>query len=203
MNLKTFICGDYRNNCYVLNKEDSKEAVVIDPGAPNKDLEKYLAENKLDVKYIFLTHGHGDHTDGIPRLKEMFPEVKLVAGKNEAKLLADSRCGYGVGDLTSDIEAVDGDSYDFCGMHFDILETPGHTPGGISIYMKNEKIVFSGDTLFFASIGRTDFYGGNYAAIIKSITEKLFSLPNDTRVLPGHDRETSIEFERNCNPFVN
>ncbi len=202
MKIERFVCGMIMNNCYVLHNDDSKEAVIIDPGAQNSELEKYLVKNELDIKYIILTHGHGDHTGGIDRIKELYPEVKLMASKKEAKLLYDRHISFGKGGIVADINLSDGQELDICGMHFDIIETPGHTPGGICIYVKSEKTLFSGDTLFQASIGRTDFPGGNYAEIISSITDKLFKLPDDTRVLCGHEGETKIGFERKYNPFV-
>jgi len=202
MKIARFVCGQIMNNCYVLNSDDNKEAVIIDPGYPNRELEKYLIENQLDIKYILLTHGHGDHTGGIDRIKELYPNAQLAASKKEAKLLFDRHISFGQGGIVADINLNDGDSLDYCGMHFDVIETPGHTPGGVCYYVKSEKILFSGDTLFQCSIGRTDFPGGSYAELESSITKKLFLLPDDTRVLCGHEGETQIGYERKYNPFV-
>lgn len=202
MKIAKFVCGPIMNNCYVLNVEDSKEAIIIDPGAPNRELEKYLIINQLDIKYIILTHGHGDHTGGIDRIKELYPEVKLMAGKKEANLLYNRNMSFGQGGIVADINVLDDDEMDLCGIHFRFIETPGHTPGGICIYVKEEKTLFSGDTLFMYSIGRTDFPGGDYEQIISSIKDKLFKLPDDTRVLCGHEMETVLGKEKQFNPFV-
>ncbi len=202
MKIACFVCGPIMNNCYVLNQEDSFDAMIVDPGAENLKLENYLFANKLNVKYIVLTHGHGDHTGGIERIKEMYPEAKLIANKQEAKLLYDRNVSFGKGGIVADINVVDNDEMDLCGIHVKFIATPGHTPGGMCIYIKSEKTLFSGDTLFFCSIGRTDFPGGSYSDLIDSIKNKLFLLPDDTRVLCGHEMETTIGKEKQFNPFV-
>lgn len=202
MKIERFVCGMIMNNCYVLNNETGSEALVIDPGYPNRELEAYLMANKLDVKYIILTHGHGDHTGGIDRLRELYPELKLVASKKEAKLLYNRNMSFGQGGIVADMELQGEGELELCGIKMQIIETPGHTPGGICIYIESEKTLFSGDTLFQASIGRTDFPGGSYTELISSIKEKLLALPDDTRVLCGHEGETTIGAERMYNPFV-
>lgn len=202
MRIERFVCGMIMNNCYVLSGENSSEAVVIDPGYPSGDLEAYLADAGLDVKYILLTHGHGDHTGGIDRLRSLYPGVKLIAAKKEAKLLYDRSMSFGQGGIVADIELIDNEDIELCGIKMHIIGTPGHTPGGICIYVEAEKTLFSGDTLFRMSIGRTDFPGGNYSELIDSIKNKLLVLPDDTRVLCGHEEETTIGIERTYNPFV-
>ena len=202
MKLACFVCGMIANNCYVLTADDSKDAIVIDPGAPSNKLEEYLFNNNLDVKYMILTHGHGDHTGGIDRIKDLYPESKLIACKKEAKLLYDRHMSFGQGGIVADINVVDNEEMDICGFHLRFIETPGHTPGGMCIYIKSEKLLFSGDTLFMYSIGRTDFPGGSYNDLIDSIKNKLFLLPDDTRVLCGHEMETMLGKEKQFNPFV-
>ncbi|MDO5441958.1 MAG: MBL fold metallo-hydrolase [Bacillota bacterium] len=202
MIIKTFVCGMIRNNCYVLTIDNSNEAVIIDPGAQNSNLEAYLITKQLDVKYILLTHGHGDHTGGINRIKDLYPECKLIASKKEAKFLFNRNFSFGQGGIVADINVYDNDELDLCGIKFKVIETPGHTPGGVCYYVESDKVLFSGDTLFQFSVGRTDFPGGNTADLIHSITKKLFLLPDDTRVLPGHEGETEIGKEKVYNPFV-
>jgi len=202
MKLERFVCGMIMNNCYVINNDDSNEAIIIDPGYQNKELEAYLIKNQLDVKYILLTHGHGDHTGGINRIKELYPNVQLLASKHEAKLLYDRQISFGQGGIVADVNLCDNEELELCGINILVIETPGHTPGGVCYYIKSEKLLFSGDTLFQASIGRTDFPGGNYEQLISSIKDKLFKLPDDTRVLCGHEGETKIGYERMYNPFV-
>ena len=202
MKIASFVCGPIMNNCYVINQDDSTDAIIVDPGAENTKLENYLIINKLDIKYIVLTHGHGDHTGGIDRIKDLYPEVKLIANKHEAKLLYDRSMSFGKGGIVADINVVDNDEMDLCGLHLKFISTPGHTPGGMCIYIEKEKVLFSGDTLFFCSIGRTDFPGGSFNELIDSIKNKLFLLPDDTRVLCGHEMETTIGKEKQFNPFV-
>ena len=192
----------YMSNCYVVHNEDSKECFIVDPGAPSRQLEDYLAKNGLTPKYVIVTHGHGDHTDGYPRLKELYPDIKLIACKKEAKLLYDRSLSMGRGGYVADIEVSDNDISNLCGINMMFIETPGHTPGGMCIYIGSEKVLFSGDTLFQYSIGRTDFWGGSFDQIEDSIMNKLYKLPDDTRVLCGHMDETTIGKEKKYNPFV-
>ena len=202
MIIKCFECSLYMSNCYVVYNEGSKDCFIVDPGAPSMQLEAYLSKNELTPRYAVLTHGHGDHTDGFPRLKELYPDIKLIACRKEATLLYDRRYSMGRGGYVADIQVSDGDTSDICGITLKFIETPGHTPGGMCIYIASEGILFSGDTLFQYSIGRTDFPGGNYDEIEASIMNKLYKLPDDTRVLPGHMGETSIGKEKVYNPFV-
>lgn len=202
MIIKCFVCSMYMSNCYVVHNDDSKECFIIDPGAPSKQLEDYLKKNELQPKYVIITHGHGDHTDGFPRLKELYPDIKLIACKKEAKLLYDRSLSMGRGGYVADIEVSDNDISNLCGINLMFIETPGHTPGGMCIYIGSEKVLFSGDTLFQYSIGRTDFWGGDFDQIENSIMNKLYKLPDDTRVLCGHMGETTIGKEKKYNPFV-
>ena len=206
MLLKSFYTGPLSVNCYVAADEDTKKAFVVDPGGHNIDMVNYIKNNHLELEYIILTHGHGDHIGGVEKLTEEFPGVKLIAGIHEKELLADPHynmsamvLGYPVS-LTADRYVVDGETLKVGRLELKFLHTPGHTPGGICIVTQD--VVFSGDTLFEQSIGRTDFQGSSYPAIVKSIREKLFTLPDDTTVLPGHMGPTTIGFEKENNPFV-
>ncbi len=201
MNIQRFIANNgFGTNMYLVWDEDSKKAFIVDPGAESVQMENAISENKLQPEYIILTHAHGDHTGGIDPLKEKYPGIKLVANRAERKMLAErSRIGGGEGH-TADIEVTDGDTLDVGPMHLCFIDCPGHTPGGMSILLG--KVLFSGDTLFMSSVGRTDLPGGDWDTLMHTIREKLFVLPDDTVVLPGHMQETTIGFEKRCNPFV-
>lgn len=201
MNIQRFIANNgFGTNMYLVWDEDSKKAFIVDPGAESVQMENAISENKLQPEYIILTHAHGDHTGGIDPLKEKYPGIKLVANRAERKMLAErSRIGGGEGH-TADIEVTDGDTLDVGPMHLCFIDCPGHTPGGMSILLG--KVLFSGDTLFMSSVGRTDLPGGDWDTLMHTIREKLFVLLDDTVVLPGHMQETTIGFEKRCNPFV-
>ncbi|MBQ6671123.1 MAG: MBL fold metallo-hydrolase [Firmicutes bacterium] len=201
MNIQRFIANNgFGTNMYLVWDEDSKKAFIVDPGAESVQMENAVSENKLQPEYIILTHAHGDHTGGIDSLKEKYPGIKLVANRAERKMLAErSRISGGAGH-TADIEVTDGDTLDVGPMHLCFIDCPGHTPGGMSILLG--KVLFSGDTLFMSSVGRTDLPGGDWDTLMHTIREKLFVLPDDTVVLPGHMQETTIGFEKRCNPFV-
>ena len=201
MNIQRFIANNgFGTNMYLVWDEDSKKAFIVDPGAESVQMENAISENKLQPEYIILTHAHGDHTGGIDPLKEKYPGIKLVANRAERKMLAErSRISGGEGH-TADIEVTDGDTLDVGPMHLCFIDCPGHTPGGMSILLG--KVLFSGDTLFMSSVGRTDLPGGDWDTLLHTIREKLFVLPDDTVVLPGHMQETTIGFEKRCNPFV-
>ena len=201
MNIQRFIANNgFGTNMYLVWDEDSKKAFIVDPGAESVQMENAISENKLQPEYIILTHAHGDHTGGIDPLKEKYPGIKLVANRAERKMLAERSSISGGAGHTADIEVTDGDTLDVGPMHLCFIDCPGHTPGGMSILLG--KVLFSGDTLFMSSVGRTDLPGGDWDTLMHTIREKLFVLPDDTVVLPGHMQETTIGFEKRCNPFV-
>ncbi len=206
MIIKSFHTGPLAVNSYVVTDEKTRKTFIVDPGGHNHNMVNYIKEDSLEVEYIILTHGHGDHLGGVPDLMEVFPAAKLVAGIHDKELLADPNLnmsnmvqGYPVS-LTADRFVEDGETLNVGDLELRFLHTPGHTPGGICILVEN--FLFSGDTLFEQSIGRTDFPGSSYQAIVKAIREKLFVLPEETTVLPGHMGSTTIGFEKENNPFV-
>ncbi len=204
--LARLVLGPIMTNCYLVKDLESGQIVVIDPA---DEAERILdAAEKLDgkISLILLTHGHFDHICAVSRLKEQTGAL-ICAGKNEKELLADPFRNlsdeYGM-DLSlqadrwlSDEETVGTDH-----LSFKVLETPGHTQGGVCYYLESAGVLFSGDTLFDHSVGRTDFPTGSMSQIVRSIRKKLYVLPEDTAVLPGHGELTRIGTEIQENPFI-
>ena len=191
----------FATNAYLVWDEESKKAFMVDPGSGFPEVAEFMEKEGLDLEYIMLTHAHGDHTGGINFLKEKFPGVKLLASRAERKLLYDRHASLGKGGYTADVEVRDGDTLNVGNILLSFIDCPGHTPGGMSIYADN-KVLFSGDTLFHASVGRTDLPGGDWDVLVDTIKNKLYVLPDDTTVLPGHMDQTTIGFEKRYNPFV-
>ena len=206
MQYKIFnVLPTYGTNTYLVWDEDSKEAIMIDPAAPDKILIQEIQRKGLNLKFVVNTHGHGDHIAGNKLLKDNF-KIQLCIHRDDAKMLTDphlnfsSSIGFNLVSPKTDIILEEGGIIKLGNMEIKIIHTPGHTKGGICLYVDN--LLFSGDTLFFESIGRTDLPGGNYSDLEKSIKEKLFTLPDETIILPGHGPETTIGHEKVENPFV-
>ena len=207
MRITNLPSGALQANTYLAVDEKTNEGFIVDPGGYNKVLTKEVRDNDVNIKYIILTHGHSDHICGVNEHKAEFPDAKIVAYKDEEAMLEDPNLnqspGFGVPYSTkADILVSDGDELKVGDVTLKFIHTPGHTEGGMCIYVKEAKALFSGDTLFRQSIGRTDFPGGSYKEIMDSIRKKLFLLPDDTNVFPGHMGTTSIGFEKENNPFV-
>jgi glyoxylase-like metal-dependent hydrolase (beta-lactamase superfamily II) len=183
---------------------ETKEAVIIDPGAEGRRIIKRVHDLGLKVKYIINTHAHIDHVGANAEVKEAFNAPVLVHAA-DAPLLRSPQASMALFMGQSKVTPPDwtleeGDLLEAGTLRIKVLETPGHTPGGISLDING--VLFTGDTLFACSIGRTDFPGGSFRQIIKSIKEKLLSYPDDTRVFPGHGPPTSVGDERLYNPFL-
>lgn len=207
MRITNLPSGALQANTYLAVDEKTNEGFIVDPGGYNKVLTKEVRDNDVNIKYIILTHGHSDHICGVNEHKAEFPDAKIVAYKDEEAMLENPNLnqspGFGVPYSTkADILVGDGDELKVGDVTLKFIHTPGHTEGGMCIYVKEAKALFSGDTLFRQSIGRTDFPGGSYKEIMDSIRKKLFLLPDDTNVFPGHMGTTSIGFEKENNPFV-
>jgi glyoxylase-like metal-dependent hydrolase (beta-lactamase superfamily II) len=192
-------------NCFVLGCDATQEAAVIDPGDEPDRILLALAESNLTVKLIINTHGHFDHVGANKKLNEVTGAPILIHPLDAPMLnqLADSAAAWGMAADNSpppDRELQDGDQVSFGKINLQVLHTPGHTPGGISLYTDQE--VFVGDTLFAGSIGRTDFPGGSFETLKESIQQKLFALSDDLKVYPGHNQPTTIGVEKRTNPFV-
>ncbi len=206
MQINIYPTGPYGVNTYLVYDDAVKKGFIVDPGGSDSNLDKFLAENNIKIEYIILTHGHGDHIGGVSHYKTLFSGAKLIACKGEEEFLKDEKLNesfamYGFPiKLTADIYVQDSDTINFCDYEIKFIHTPGHTPGGMCILIGD--ILFSGDTLFSQSIGRTDLPGGDYNLLVDSIKNKLFKLDDNIKVLPGHMGMTSIGHEKEFNPFV-
>lgn len=206
MEIKCVQTGMLGVNTYYVRDEESNKGFIVDPGGYSEKLKKAIEEDACQIEYIILTHGHGDHIGGISFFKEAFKNAKLLACIHEKDFLANPAmnasvecCGRSIA-VVADVWVSDLDTLKIGNMELTFIHTPGHTPGGMCIHVGD--VLFSGDTLFRLSIGRTDFPGGSYPEIKKSIREKLYKLPENTIVYPGHMGHTTIDIEKRSNPFV-
>lgn len=210
--IERFIVNMIQENCYVVS-DDTSEAVIIDCGAYFEDdrqrIQNYIVENSLKPTHLICTHGHFDHILGCRYIYEEYgcmPAITnadaVLYGQCDEQLLTFA----GVRAETN-LPAIgtifDETSLIAFGQHaLSIIPTPGHTPGGVSFYCKDEKVLFSGDSLFYYSIGRTDFPYGDEEMLISKLKENVISLPEDVIVYPGHGRHTTIAFEKSNNPYL-
>ncbi|MEW5908792.1 MAG: MBL fold metallo-hydrolase [Thermodesulfobacteriota bacterium] len=205
MNIQMLTVGPIMANCFIVGCDTTKEAAVIDPGDETDKILFALAKTGLNVKFIINTHGHFDHVGGNKKLKEA-TRADLLIHPLDAPMLKSlsysaSRWGLDADDSPPpDREINDGEIIAFGTIHLEVIHTPGHTPGGVSLYSNG--FVFVGDTLFSGSIGRTDFPGGDYGTLISSIQKKLFRLPDHIQVMCGHGPATTIGQEKKYNPFA-
>jgi len=201
MKIKKMSVGMYAANCYILIEEESKMGCIVDPGGDADFILEEIKKSNIDVKFILLTHGHIDHVGAVSTIKDKF-NTPVHISKEDKELMKKNQMVFGQmwKETLEDKEIKDEDILELGNLKIKCIATPGHTPGGMSFLVEN--VVFTGDTLFYGSIGRTDFPGGNHRQLINSIKNKLMVLKDDVVVLPGHERDSIIKFEREHNPFL-
>lgn len=201
------VVGPVQTNCYFAYNTDTSECIIVDPGDDRTDIIDYLEKKKLAPVAILLTHGHFDHIGAVADLKNKY-KLKVYAAEAERETLKEpdinlsSQLMGGRMSIEADEWLEDGQEFELIGEKIRCLLTPGHTEGGMCFYFVNSGMLFSGDTLFQQSVGRTDFPGGSMSTLIHSIRSKLFVLPDYVRVYPGHGMMTSIKDEKMLNPFA-
>ncbi|MDR1945851.1 MAG: MBL fold metallo-hydrolase [Desulfovibrio sp.] len=203
MQVAVFPLGPLETNCFLIHTDG--EAVAVDPGGDPAPVLRRLGDRKLRLTHILLTHLHFDHTFGVAPLAKATGAAVLGPEADRYMLAGEMGSGgtWGLPRVEHyDFSAIVPGDMDLLGTVCRVIATPGHTPGGLSFYFSNLGAVFSGDTLFYRSIGRSDFPGGNHAVLCASIREKLFKLPDDTMVYSGHGPVTTIGAEKRSNPFV-
>ncbi len=199
------VLPEYGTNTILLWDQDTLEAILFDPSAPAQSILDFIIEKKLNVKYIALTHGHADHIGGLDFFKNKLKATTLIHSE-DAEMLIDSKknlsafMGQDIVVAQADRKLTEGDILTIGSIKLKVIHTPGHTRGGVCFL--TDSLLISGDTLFQLSIGRTDFPGGNYETLKNSVVNKLFVLADETKVIPGHGAETSIEIEKVENPFL-
>ena len=202
MKIHTLDVGYLGTNCYAVS--NNGEAVLIDPGDGFLKIVRFLERENLTLKAVFLTHGHFDHIGAVNAIKEKY-KVPVYIHKNDCEMAKNpalnSSYDFGGPEIFCDPDTFyeDGDKINLIGETFEIIHTPGHTEGGVCI--KAEDSIFTGDTLFLGSIGRTDLYKGDYETLMNSL-KKLVLLDKDYKVFPGHGEATTISYEKSKNPFL-
>ena len=205
MKLYRMPLGAFATNCYIVIDESNQHCLVVDPGSEGNCLVEFLKEKGLQPEAVILTHGHGDHIGGVQAVVDEF-KVPIYINKGDEEYLTNGELNlsstYGQPvKVTGDVRLIKEADVISLGDHtFTVIETPGHTPGGVCFY--GEGLVLAGDTLFQESIGRTDFPRSSYEDLIDAVRTKLFALPDETVVYPGHGPETTIGHEKIYNPFV-
>jgi hydroxyacylglutathione hydrolase len=207
MILETFPVGPLQCNCTILADEDTREAVVIDPGDEVSRIHRRLSTLGLTLKQILVTHAHIDHIGGALKLKALTgaPIFLNEADLPQLEIMAEQAAWVGVPTPETappDEALTDGRLVGLANFPAHVIHTPGHTQGSVCLHFEPLKMVLAGDTLFAGSVGRTDLPGGNSDQILDSIQTRLLTLPDDTKVVPGHGPATSIGYERKANPFL-
>jgi hydroxyacylglutathione hydrolase len=205
--IEELVVGPLQTNCYIVVDEDTREAIIIDPGGDAAQILSAVDRLKAEVRLAINTHGHFDHIMANREIVEA-TGAPLAIHPDDAGMLTNPLRSFSffLGKFrpgpAASVQLEEGGQVQVGSAVFQVLHTPGHSAGSVSLWCSEEKVLFSGDVLFNMGIGRTDFPGGSYKTLLKSIREKLFTLPDDTVVYPGHGPRTTIGNERRHNPFL-
>lgn len=207
LKIDRIVLGMVSTNCYIIYPEDSQKAIIIDPADDAGFIKEKLKQNGLEPEAVLLTHGHFDHIMAAKELRESF-KIKVYAQETEKDVLENPSYNASVQigkpyRITPDITLKDGEQFDLAGISIQAIHTPGHTKGSTCYYFPEEKVLFSGDTLFRECVGRTDLPTGSTSQIVRSVREKLMALEDEVEVYPGHEGYTTIGHERKFNPYIN
>lgn len=198
MIIKTIPTGMIEENCYIVMDENTNEGFLVDPGADAEILANVVENIKMKPKFILLTHGHWDHIGAVVELKDKF-NIPFYISANDNDMIQSGQDTYG-STPNPDGYLKEGDTFKFADKTIRVIETPGHTPGGVCFLV--DKSLFTGDTLFNGTIGRTDFVDGSFETLVSSVRRKLATLPEDIKVYPGHGPSTTIGLEKRQNPYI-
>ena len=207
LEIQQYVVGPVATNCYFLVNKKTDEIIIVDPGAAGEALIQQVEMQQLQPVAILLTHGHFDHAGAAKQLGTHF-QIPVYAAEAERETLENpvinlsGAMGGRAEKYQADQFLRDGEEIQLAGFEIRMLLTPGHTPGGCCYYFPKEQVLFSGDTLFAGSVGRTDFPGGSMSELVQAVKEKLMVLPDAVKVYPGHNDLTSIEQERYYNPYI-
>lgn len=206
MTVESLALGPVSANTYIVTDDKSGKTAVIDCGECTAELLERLRDK--DVEYILLTHGHADHILGVYDLKQAFPNAKIVIHKDDADCLTNEMLSIAFSiaphtqkNIEPDITVDEGDEIELGTLRFAVMHTPGHTKGSVCYYVESERTLFTGDTLFCLTVGRTDLFGGSDEEMYTSI-KRLYEMPGEYVVYPGHNRATTMEYERKRNRYM-
>jgi glyoxylase-like metal-dependent hydrolase (beta-lactamase superfamily II) len=209
LEIHTIVSTPFDENTYVVWVPGRTQAIVFDPGLEPDAILDFVREQSLTIAAILCTHGHADHIGGNATLKEAFPNAPIVIGAGDAVMLTDAILnlsapfGFEITSPSADRTVTEGEVIEYGGITLEVLDIPGHSPGHVAfVYRGSPIIVFGGDVLFRGSIGRSDFPGGDGRLLVDGIRSKLFALPPDTLVYPGHGPVTNVRQEMKTNPYV-
>lgn len=207
MEVKCLPLGPVAANCYIIS-DGAGNGAVVDPGEYNSGLEISIKNAGINnLQYILCTHGHFDHISGVAQLKEKYPQVTVVCGAEDAPALSSPALslaevfGLPFNPCFADKTVKSGDRLFVGGLNVKVIGAPGHSLGGVVYYFPEENVMFTGDTLFKRSIGRTDLYGGDYSVLLKTL-EKFKNYPAETVIYSGHGEKTTIDYELKYNPYI-
>jgi glyoxylase-like metal-dependent hydrolase (beta-lactamase superfamily II) len=210
LSIRPIISRMFAENCYLISREGKSRCIVVDPGLDDEKIIAAITENRLQPEAILLTHGHADHIAGVDAIKRCWPDCPIIIGEGDAPKLLDpelnlsTRYSFEITSPEADQLVQEGDRLHLAGIEWEVFDTPGHSAGHVIYLYKGSSpwLVVGGDVLFREGIGRSDFPDGDYEQLVESIETKLFTLPDDTVVLPGHGPATTIGHERQHNPFI-